>query len=131
MSAFTGGCACGAIRDECAEPALAMVNCWCRDCQRAGGSSHAPTLVVRRKALRIERGEPKLYERTADSGNTARREFCGVCGSPLFASSSARPDDVGIRAGSLDDPSVFAPARNVWTKSAPPWAVLDPDLPSR
>jgi hypothetical protein len=100
-----------------------MVTCHCRDCQRAGGSAYSPTVVVSRAGLRIVCGAPAAHERTADSGNLARREFCGDCGSPLFASSSARPERVGIRAGSLDDPGEFRPQRAVFTASAQPWDV--------
>ncbi|HXZ85476.1 MAG TPA: GFA family protein [Myxococcota bacterium] len=118
---FGGGCACGAIRYECSAVPLAMVTCHCRDCQRAGGSAYAPTVVVSRGALRVVRGVPAVYERAADSGEVARREFCRDCGSPLFASSSARPERIGIRAGSLDDPAAFQPARAVFSSSAQPW----------
>ena len=126
---FFGGCACGAVRYECSAAPVAMVNCHCRDCQRAGGAGFSPTVVVPAAALRLLRGEPKHYSLTADSGHTARRAFCGVCGAPLFASSSARSDFIGIRAGSLDDPSWFTPQAEVWTASAQPWDHLRADLP--
>ena len=127
--AMTGGCACGAVRYECDPPPTAMVNCHCRDCQRAGGGSDAPTFVVPAAGFRLLRGEPKIHEVRAESGNVARRGFCGDCGSPLFARSSARADFVGIRAGSLDDPSAFAPTADVWVASAQPWDAMDPALP--
>jgi len=123
---FGGSCACGAIAYECTAPPLSMVTCHCRDCQRAGGSGHSPSVIVRRTAFRITRGEPRFHEVAADSGGTARRAFCAECGSPLFASTSARPDFLAIRAGSLDDPSWFRPAAAMFTASAQPW---DPPAP--
>jgi hypothetical protein len=36
---------------------------------------------------------------------------------------------VTVRAGSLDDPSVFRPAQDIFTASAQPWDVMDPALP--
>lgn len=123
---FSGRCACGAVRYECSAAPVSMVNCHCRACQRAGGAGHSPTVVVSRAAFRVSRGEPKVFESAADSGGTARRAFCADCGSPLFASSSARPDLVGIRAGSLDDPSWFRPTADVWADCAQPWDALDP-----
>jgi hypothetical protein len=36
---------------------------------------------------------------------------------------------MGIRAGSLDDPSWFEPTADVWTASAQPWDVMDPRVP--
>jgi hypothetical protein len=126
---FFGGCACGALRYVCSVRPVAMVSCHCRDCQRAGGAGSAPTVVVPADAFRLLAGEPKVYARTVDSGHTARRGFCGECGSPLFASSSARSEFIGIRAGSLDDPSWFQPEAEVWTASVQPWDLLTPDVP--
>jgi hypothetical protein len=127
--AITGGCACGAVRYECDAPPASMVNCHCRDCQRAGGSGYAPTLVVPASALRVLRGAPKYHEVRGESGSMARRGFCSECGSPLFAGSSARPDFVGIRAGSLDDPGVFRPTADGWVGSAQTWDAMDPAVP--
>lgn len=123
-SVFRGGCACGAVRYECSGAPVSMVNCHCRDCQRAGGAGYAPTIVMRRASFAVTKGEPMYFERTCDSGSTAQRAFCGRCGSPLFASSAARQDFVGIRAGSLDDPGWFRPTVDVWTASAQPWDLL-------
>jgi len=122
---FSGGCACGAIRYECSAPPLAMVNCHCRDCQRAGGSGYSPTIVVSSKAFRLVSGESKYYSTTAESGGTARRAFCSECGAPLYASTSRRPDVIGVRAGSLDDPTWYRASADVWTASAQPWDVMD------
>ncbi len=127
-TAFSGGCACGAICYESSEAPVAMVNCHCRDCQRAGGSAYAPTVVVRATALRLTSGEPTYHTVTAESGSTVRRAFCGACGAPLLAMTSRRPAFIGLRAGSLDDPSWFRPTADVWSASAQPWDVLDPGV---
>ena len=42
---FSGGCACGLIRYTCTAAPLAMVNCYCRDCQRASGGACSPSVV--------------------------------------------------------------------------------------
>ena len=126
---FRGGCSCGAVRFECRSAPLSMVNCHCRDCQLAGGSAYAPTVIVRRKALNIVSGQTQRFEKVAESGNSAIREFCSTCGSPLFASSSAQPEHIGIRASALDDPASYVPSANVWVKSAQPWDCLEDDLP--
>ncbi len=128
-TAFSGGCACGAIRYESSEAPVAMVNCHCRDCQRAGGSAYSPTVVVRSDALCFTSGEPTYYDVTAESGSTVRRAFCGACGAPLFATTSARSTLIGLRAGSLDDPSWFRPSADVWTASAQPWDIMQADVP--
>jgi hypothetical protein len=125
-SHFEGGCACGGVRYACTANPIAMVNCHCRDCQRAGGAGYSPTVVVPRASFRLLGEEPKVYEVVAASGNTASRAFCGRCGSPLFAWNSARSDVVGVRAGSLDDPGWFKPTAAVWISSAQPWDMFQP-----
>ncbi len=124
---FSGGCACQAIRYQCAASPVAMVNCHCRDCQRAGGSAYSPTVVVLTANFQLLRGEPRHHEIQAVSGHRARRSFCAMCGSPLFASTSARPEVMGIRAASLDDPGWFRADRDFWTASAQPWDILNPE----
>ena len=126
---FGGGCACGAVRYECSAAPLKMINCHCRDCQIASGSAYSPTLVMARSVTTITKGRTASFEKVADSGQVARREFCSACGTPLFASSSANPDRVGIRAASLDNPHWFRPEADVWVGSAQAWDCLDPGLP--
>jgi hypothetical protein len=126
---FFGGCACGAIRYECTAPPLRMVNCHCRDCQHASGSAYSASLIMSAGTVRLVSGECKEYGVVADSGNVARREFCGVCGTPLFARSLARPDFLVVKAASLDDSSWFAPEADVWVESAQPWDHMNPSTP--
>lgn len=126
---FRGGCACGAVRYECNAPPVRMVNCHCRDCQRASGSGYSATLVMSAGSVRLLNGECKEHRVVADSGNVAKREFCGACGSPLFAQSLGRPDFLGVKAASLDDPSWFAPEADVWVESAQPWESMNPNVP--
>jgi len=126
---FTGGCACGAIRYECTALPLRMVNCHCRDCQRASGSAYSATLIIAANSVRLLRGTCHKHPIVAESGNVAQREFCSACGTPLFAASLARPEFLGIKAASLDDPSWFAPEADVWVESAQPWDHMDPDIP--
>jgi hypothetical protein len=125
---ITGGCACGAIRYECAAEPMAAVNCHCRDCQRASGSGYAPALWFPADAVRITRGQVKYHLITAETGNTVSRGFCADCGSPLLAKNSAAPMVI-VRAGSLDDPTLHRPQLDIFVSSAQPWDHMDPALP--
>lgn len=49
--------------------------------------------------------------------------MCGAIGQRAIA------DLLSIMAGSLDDPSEFRPAMDLYTASARPWDYLNPDLP--
>ena len=45
--AFTGGCACGAIRYEISGKPVFMNHCQCQDCQRRSGTGHGSYLTLR------------------------------------------------------------------------------------
>ena len=127
--AFSGGCACGAIRYSCSAEPVFMGNCHCRDCQRASGSAYAAALIVREADFSLVSGEPNWYAKKADSGNLMRRGFCPSCGSPLFGKSEPIPEMIILQAASLDDPSAYKPSRDIYVASAHPWDFMNPDLP--
>ena len=58
-----------------------------------------------------------------------------ACGRGLFQGAqsrrrlSAMPEIVGVRAGSLDDPSLHRPVADIFIKSAQPWDYMNPELP--
>jgi len=106
-----------------------MVNCHCRDCQRASGSGYSATVIVPASSVRLLHGECKEHQSVAESGNIATREFCGICGTPLFARSSAHVQSIGVKAASLGDPSWFSPEADVWVASAQPWDHMNPAVP--
>ena len=82
-------------------------------------------MYVSKSALVVTGSEPKYATVYADSGRWVSRGICGNCGSNLFILAELGPDVQGIWAGSLDDPSIFKPQINVWTRSAPWWSPLD------
>jgi hypothetical protein len=106
-----------------------MLNCHCRDCQRASGSAYAAILVVPAENLRLS-GELRYHAVTSERDTRTERGFCPTCGSPVAGKLGARPDLMLLQAASLDDPSLFSPQMNIWTRSASPWDHLDPKLPS-
>jgi hypothetical protein len=127
---LTGGCACGAVRYEISGAPVFSGNCYCRDCQRSSGTAMASILGVPKGTVKILQGEARYFELTADSGNKISRGFCPTCGTPLFSLLAGMPDLMGIKASSLDDPSRFSPAMNLFTSSAPAWAPLTENLPN-
>lgn len=125
---FTGGCACGAIRYECSTEPVMSLNCHCRDCQRASGSAYASAIVVPTASFQLLKGTPKYHSVKADSGHTTSRGFCPECGSPVLGKIAEEPDIMVIQAGSLDDPSWFQPAMDIYTSRAQPWDFMNPAL---
>ena len=127
-TSFTGACLCGAVRYECSTQPLMTGNCHCRDCQKAGGGAFSSALVVPAASLKIT-GEVKYYDTQGDSGQLVGRGFCPNCGARLIRKPKAKPDLAIIVAGSLDDPSWCRPTCDIYTDSAQPWALMNPELP--
>jgi len=125
---ITGGCLCGAVRFKASEPPIAARVCWCKECQRLGAGGGAVGAAFRTSAVTIE-GELRDFPTIADSGNKMHRRFCPICGTHLFSEAEVRPHLIFIRVGALDDPELAKPSSTIWTKSAPSWAAIDPDLP--
>ena len=129
-SVRTGGCLCGAVRYEAGGEPLFSLQCHCRDCQRASGAAHVSAVRLPSAEFRITKGTPKTYIAKSDAGNDISRVFCGECGTPLYVQVSTRPDMVGLRVTTFDDPSFFKPEANIFTKSAQPWDHMDPAVPA-
>ena len=124
---YEGGCVCGAVRYRCAAEPVATVNCHCRDCQKTSGSPYISGFVVPAQSFELT-GEVARYATAADSGKRSERAFCPTCGSSLFGRPEGA-DLVFVHAVTLDDPSWFRPAVDIFTASAQPWDVMDPALP--
>jgi hypothetical protein len=124
----TGGCLCGAVRWESAEPPIVTRVCWCRDCQYFGAGSGTVNTCFRTATFTVT-GETTDFLSISDSGNRMHRRFCPACGTPLFSQAEARPHLVFVRAGTFDDPNLAKPAMTIWTASAPEWATIDAELP--
>jgi len=127
---IAGGCACGAIRYETSADPTVMVNCHCRDCQRAGGSAYAPVIIFETKAVKLS-GEPRYYKTVGLAGNKVERGFCATCGSQVAVKLARFPNLIGFQAGSLDDPSRYRPRMDIFTASAWAWDHMHTDTEKR
>jgi hypothetical protein len=125
----TGGCLCGAIRYESAGDVMFALRCHCRDCQRQSGAASVAAIRVPAAQFILTKGTPKRFVAQADSGNEITRAFCGDCGTPLFVQVATRPDVVGLRVCTLDDPGWFRPEADIFVKSAQPWEPVDVAVP--
>jgi hypothetical protein len=128
MKPIEGGCLCGAVRYTVRAEPITIRACWCRVCQYFASGNATINVVFPKDAVTIT-GELKDYVSTADSGNRMHRRFCPSCGTQLFSEAEARPKLLIIRAGTLDDREIAKASSLLWTKSAPGWAHLDPDVP--
>lgn len=124
--AFTGGCACGAIRYEISAEPLVMGDCQCRHCQQRSGTGHGSYLTFpSRRAVKVE-GEARSWDVAADNGNVKSHAFCPTCGTPVYLTLSAAPELFVIHAASLDDPGRYTPQMVTFTVRGHAWDHLDP-----
>jgi hypothetical protein len=126
---ISGGCACGAVRYTADAPML-MMNCHCRDCQRATGAGYAPFAISTRASVTIT-GGLHYRDTSGGSGKGVRRGFCPACGSPVMIEVGVALNVVGFYAASLDHPSGFAPTMDIFTDSAQPWVRLSDETEKR
>ncbi|MBV9826901.1 MAG: GFA family protein [Alphaproteobacteria bacterium] len=121
----TGQCHCGNIRYEAEVDAATVRVCHCSDCQRLTGSAFRTNVATLPGTFRLLSGTPKVYLKTAESGNKRAHGFCPDCGTPLYATSpDPNPASYGLRVGGLDQRAELPPpARQIWCRSALPWAM--------
>jgi hypothetical protein len=127
--AYTGGCACGAIRYETSSEPIFENHCQCGDCQKRSGAGHGSYITFARQAdVRIT-GSAAQWRLPADSGNDKVHAFCPTCGTPLFQTYTAMPELVTVPVGSLDDPTLFKPQAVTYSARGHAWDHVGPELP--
>lgn len=119
-----GACHCGKIAYEAdVDPALVNI-CHCTDCQILTGSAYRVTVLSRKGAFRLLRGNPRVYLKTAESGAKRRHGFCPDCGTPLYATADEPdPQVYGIRVGTVRQRAVLRPSHMGWCRSAQDWVL--------
>ena len=125
---YTGGCLCGAVRYEFSQAPKQVTICHCNDCKKVTGSVFGLSMEIEAASFTILSGQLKKYTKTADNGIRISRAFCSNCGSPVLTTEETYPDLVWIKAGSLDEPELVKPTKQIWTKRAVPWAKIDAGL---
>jgi hypothetical protein len=127
--AYTGGCACGAIRYEISGEPLVSTDCQCHDCQHTSGTGHSSYLTFPSRTQVKLTGKATQWDMKADSGNVKTRAFCPACGSPVYLTFAAMPDLFTVHAASLDDPSRYKPQMVLYGVRGHTWDRVDPALP--
>ncbi|MEM7643632.1 MAG: GFA family protein [Pseudomonadota bacterium] len=112
----TGSCLCGAVRYAVDGPLRPVVACHCGQCRKATGNYVAATSAARGDVT-IE-GKLTWFQ----SSETARRGFCGTCGSQLFWDGPGV--NLSIMAGSLDLPTGLTLAGHIYCEGRGDWYAL-------
>jgi hypothetical protein len=117
-----GRCHCGQIRYEAQiDPATVSV-CHCTDCQTLTGTAYRVSVPASAPHLAFLSGTPKIYVKTAESGNRRAQGFCADCGTPLYSADAQDPQVYFLRVGTLSQRADLPPTRQIWCQSALPWA---------
>jgi hypothetical protein len=125
-----GGCHCGAMAYEAEIDPEKVGICHCTDCQMLTGSPYRVSVPAPSATFKWLRGEPSIYVKTtAGSGTKRKHAFCGHCGSPIYASAMTDTPFYTLRVGSIRQRAELAPKRQIWCRSALPWAMDIEELP--
>lgn len=117
-----GQCHCGAVAYEAELDPEKILICNCTDCQSLSASAFRTVGIVAAEDFRLTKGAPKIYRKTAESGNIRRQTFCGNCGSAIYASDdSDTPPAYNLRLGTARQRAQLVPKSLFWARSAVPW----------
>ncbi len=119
-----GGCLCGAVRYEARGPLSDVTACHCGQCRRQSGHLYATTSITAERFTLTEDRGLKWYS----ASETARRGFCGDCGSTVLWQPATR-DRVAILAGSLDAPTGLKLARLIFVADKGDYYEITDGLP--
>jgi hypothetical protein len=116
MTAWSGGCQCGAIRFRIEGDLKGASICHCRMCQKAMGGLFGPFASPKDPhALTWTRGARKRFR----SSNKVTRGFCGDCGTPLTFEYGA--DHVSLAIGAFDRAGQIRPEEQLGSTAQVPY----------
>jgi hypothetical protein len=117
-----GNCHCGAIRYEAEVDPSTVVICHCTDCQMLSGSAFRTVVPTKAGTFRLLKGAPKVYVKTADSGNKREQTFCPDCGTPIYSGPVGDGAKVvSLRVGTIRQRHHLIPMDQYWFRSAQTW----------
>jgi hypothetical protein len=125
---YKGGCLCGPIRYVCTAKPVYAYFCHCLDCQKESGSPFVTEVYVPRSSVELT-GKTTRYTRIGDSGKSVHRNFCSACGTVVLTEFDVEPDNVSMKACSLDDPAWVTPNLHLYVTRRQPWLKLSDGLP--
>ena len=118
-----GRCHCGKITYAAELDPSRVSACHCKDCQMLSGSAYRVSVPVPREQFQLRSGEPRIYIKTAESGNRRAHAFCADCGAPVYSSAISDPPFYSLRVGCLDKANELPPQKQIWCQSALDWAM--------
>ena len=116
-----GSCHCGQLSFEAEINPDDVRICHCTDCQVLSGSVYRVNVKAPVAGFVLKSGTPKIYVKTAESGNKRAHGFCANCGTQIYSADEHQPRAYSIRVGTLKQRAELRPTRQIWYRSALPW----------
>ena len=123
-SGIRGVCLCGAVAFEVTGPLEPVVNCHCGQCRKMTGHFLASTSASHEDFRFLKDSGLKWYH----ASDTARRGFCGDCGSTLFWEQHGA-GRIAIAAGCLEGESGLTTAGHIYAADKGDYYELADGLP--
>lgn len=124
-----GGCYCGAVRYRIDGEILSTGMCFCRECQHIAGGGPAILMRVRDSDFHYTGSAPSAFSRS-DIPDPVSREFCSICGTHVVTRTPRAPGMTVVKAGSLDDPSLFGlPEMAIYLGESYPYHAVPDGVP--
>lgn len=120
---ISGGCYCGYLSYEAQIDPETVSLCHCTDCQTFSGSAFRSNVPAKKEGFRLLGGQPKIFVKTAASGNKRAQAFCPECGTHIYATSPVDPQVYGIRTQTSRQRADLPPKKQIWCESAQGWAM--------
>ncbi|KAF2714995.1 DUF636 domain-containing protein [Pleomassaria siparia CBS 279.74] len=125
---FSGGCRCGNVQYTSTAPPSDITFCYCRACQQVSGSGYLAFLEVPTCSFRfISSSSLKRIELS----QSAKRTFCGDCGSPITMVYNLEPSITAMTVGSIDEESYKCEKpktkRHIFVKEKASWTPIPED----
>lgn len=123
---LSGGCLCGGVRFELAEPALDASYCHCSRCQGRTGSGSSAQARIDGNAFRLVKGEDLLKAwRHPDGG--FEKCFCTECGAHVYSRNPDDPSQMSVRMSAFDGDPGVRPSYRTFVAYAAEWEPIPDD----
>jgi hypothetical protein len=123
---LTGGCLCGGVRFELAEPPTAAGYCHCTRCQKRTGTASSAQARIDASTFRLLQGEELVKGwRHPDGG--FEKCFCRECGAHLFSRDPDGSPHMSVRLSAFDGDPGVRPSWRTFVAYAAPWEPVPDD----
>jgi len=116
---FDGSCLCKSVKYTIDSDVVATANCHCNTCKKSTGAAFQTIAVAREKSFKLNEGKENL--KTYAISDKVAKNFCGVCGTPIYNTHQGFPGFNMVFVGSLDEPCRLSPATNFFCERMLPW----------